>query len=166
MEIFGLGLSLSAFAVAMVVALCAGFVKGVVGFAMPMIMISALSSFMPPELALAGLIVPTLVTNLSQAFRQGIMPAMQSAKDYRLFLRAMIVGIALSGFGMRLLPVEVLFLALGVPITAYAALQKVNFNNAQIAEMAKLVDIDGMEPEDAAAAWLAANEAVWKPWTE
>jgi glycine betaine/proline transport system substrate-binding protein len=50
--------------------------------------------------------------------------------------------------------------------TAYAALQKVNFNNAQIAEMAKLVDIDGMEPEDAATAWLAANEAVWKPWTE
>ena len=36
----------------------------------------------------------------------------------------------------------------------------------QIAEMAKLVDIDGMEPEEAATAWLAANEAVWKPWTE
>lgn len=123
MEIFGLGLTLWAFAAAMAVALCAGFVKGVVGFAMPMIMISALSSFMPPELALAGLIVPTLVTNLSQALRQGIRPAVQSAKDYRLFLRAMIVGIALSGFGMRLLPVEVLFLALGVPITAYAALQ-------------------------------------------
>ena len=38
--------------------------------------------------------------------------------------------------------------------------------NAQIAEMAKLVDIDGMEPEEAATAWLRANEAVWKPWTE
>jgi glycine betaine/proline transport system substrate-binding protein len=49
---------------------------------------------------------------------------------------------------------------------AYATLQQVNFNNAQIAEMAKLVDIDGMEPEDAATEWLAANEAVWKPWTE
>jgi glycine betaine/proline transport system substrate-binding protein len=40
------------------------------------------------------------------------------------------------------------------------------FTNAQIAEMAKLVDVDGMEPEDAATAWLEANEAVWKPWTE
>lgn len=49
---------------------------------------------------------------------------------------------------------------------AYATLQKVNFTNAQIAEMAKLVDIDGMEPEDAASAWLEANEAVWKTWTE
>jgi glycine betaine/proline transport system substrate-binding protein len=49
---------------------------------------------------------------------------------------------------------------------AYASLAKVNFTNAQIAEMAKLVDIDGMEPEEAATAWLEANEAVWKPWTE
>ncbi len=50
--------------------------------------------------------------------------------------------------------------------TAYATLQKVSFSNAQIAEMAKLVDIDEMEPEDAAQTWLDANEAVWKPWTE
>lgn len=49
---------------------------------------------------------------------------------------------------------------------AYATLQKVSFTNAQIAEMAKLVDVDGMEPEDAATAWLEANESVWKPWTE
>ena len=49
---------------------------------------------------------------------------------------------------------------------AYGTLQKVTFTNAQIAEMAKLVDIDGMEPEDAATAWIDANEAVWKPWTE
>lgn len=49
---------------------------------------------------------------------------------------------------------------------AYAVLQKVSFTNPQIAEMAKLVDVDGMEPEDAAAAWLEANEAVWKPWLE
>lgn len=49
---------------------------------------------------------------------------------------------------------------------AYATLQKVTFTNAQIAEMAKLVDVDGMEPEDAASEWLKANEVVWKPWTE
>ncbi len=49
---------------------------------------------------------------------------------------------------------------------AYAALTKVSFTNPQIAEMAKLVDVDEMEPEEAAAAWLAANEAVWKPWTK
>ncbi|MCV2871975.1 ABC transporter substrate-binding protein [Defluviimonas sp. WL0050] len=47
---------------------------------------------------------------------------------------------------------------------AYGVLQKVNFTNAQIAEMAKLVDVDEMEPEDAAAKWLEDNADVWKPW--
>lgn len=49
---------------------------------------------------------------------------------------------------------------------AWAVLNKISFTNPQIAEMAKLVDIDEMEPEEAATAWLEANEAVWKPWTE
>ena len=65
------GLDLFHFILAIAVTLFAGFVKGAVGFAMPMIMISAFSSFLPPETALAGLILPTVVTNLSQAFRQG-----------------------------------------------------------------------------------------------
>ena len=49
---------------------------------------------------------------------------------------------------------------------AYAVLQKISFTNPQIAEMAKLVDVDELEPEEAAQSWLEANEAVWKPWTE
>ncbi len=50
--------------------------------------------------------------------------------------------------------------------TAYALLEQVNFTNPQIAEMAKLVDIDGLDPEDAALAWLEANEDIWRSWTE
>ncbi|MEJ6785589.1 ABC transporter substrate-binding protein [Aminobacter sp. Piv2-1] len=49
---------------------------------------------------------------------------------------------------------------------AYASFQKVSFTNAQIAEMAKLVDVDKMTATEAAASWLAKNEAVWKPWIE
>lgn len=41
---------------------------------------------------------------------------------------------------------------------AYETLTKVNFTNAQIAEMARLVDVDELEPEEAAEEWLAANE--------
>ena len=48
---------------------------------------------------------------------------------------------------------------------AYETLTQISFTNPQIAEMAKLVDIDEMEPEDAAAEWLEANEDLWKPWT-
>ncbi|UWQ62215.1 ABC transporter substrate-binding protein [Leisingera caerulea] len=48
---------------------------------------------------------------------------------------------------------------------AYETLTQISFTNPQIAEMAKLVDIDEMEPEDAAAEWLETNEDLWKPWT-
>lgn len=49
--------------------------------------------------------------------------------------------------------------------TAYQTLSEISFTNPQIAEMAKLVDVDDMEPEDAAAAWLEANPSVWEGWT-
>jgi len=48
--------------------------------------------------------------------------------------------------------------------SAYKILTNLTFTNAQIAEMAKLVDVDGLDPEDAATEWLEANEDVWKPW--
>ncbi len=47
---------------------------------------------------------------------------------------------------------------------AYATLTKISFTNPQIAEMAKLVDIDEMEPEEAATAWLDANKDIWTAW--
>ncbi|MCP5075975.1 MAG: ABC transporter substrate-binding protein [Rhodobacteraceae bacterium] len=49
---------------------------------------------------------------------------------------------------------------------AYAALTKISFTNPQIAEMAKLVDVDELEPEDAAAKWLADNSDAWMGWTK
>jgi glycine betaine/proline transport system substrate-binding protein len=48
--------------------------------------------------------------------------------------------------------------------SAYAILEKINFTNPQIAEMAKMVDIDEMEPEEAAEVWLEANKEVWSGW--
>lgn len=49
---------------------------------------------------------------------------------------------------------------------AYEVLTKVSIQNPLIAEMAKLVDVDGMEPEEAAEAWMEAHPEVWKPWLE
>ena len=71
MDIISSGLTPALFCLALGVTLLAGVVKGMVGFAMPMIMISGLSSFIAPELALAALILPTVATNLQQAFRHG-----------------------------------------------------------------------------------------------
>jgi glycine betaine/proline transport system substrate-binding protein len=50
--------------------------------------------------------------------------------------------------------------------SAYCVLTKISFTNPQIAEMAKLVDTDELEPEDAAAEWLEANRGVVEPWMQ
>lgn len=122
-ELVSGGLSAQAFAAAMAVTLFAGFVKGAVGFAMPMILVSAFAVFLPQDLALAGLILPTLFANLSQAFRQGVGPAKETTLTYRRFLIATVICIAISAPFADALPRMVYLLMLGVPITVFAALQ-------------------------------------------
>lgn len=112
-----------AFAAAMAITLFAGFVKGAVGFAMPMILVSAFAVFLPQELSLAGLILPTLVTNLSQAFRQGVGPAVATARTYRRFLVATVVFIAVSAPFADAIPRWLYLLMLGLPISVFAGLQ-------------------------------------------
>ncbi len=110
-------------AVAALVTLLAGTVKGAVGFAMPMIMISGLAAFMPADLALAALIIPTLVSNSVQALRQGPQAAIQSVKRFRVFLIVGFVFLVASAQLVVRLPQQVLFLAIGLPIVAFVGIQ-------------------------------------------
>ena len=110
-------------ALALAITLFAGFVKGAVGFAMPMIMISAFSSFLAPEVALAGLILPTVVTNLSQAFRQGRAAAWETVVTYRRILIATLLFIVVSAGFVHVIPQSLFLLLLGLPITAFALAQ-------------------------------------------
>ena len=123
MEFLMAGLSTPEFLAALVITLFAGFVKGAVGFAMPMIMISAMSSFLPPEIALSGLILPTLFSNLSQAFRHGFAPAWDTAKAYHRFLIGTVVFIVISAQFVHVIPQDLFLLLLGLPITIFAASQ-------------------------------------------
>lgn len=123
MEIFSAGLPFGVFAAVLAITLFAGFVKGAIGFAMPLIMVSAFSSILPPELALAGLILPTLITNISQAFRKGWRVAWQAVKDYHRYVIGTVVFIIISAQFVHLIPQSVLRGALGVLITGYALLQ-------------------------------------------
>lgn len=115
-----LDLSVGLWAYACGVAVLAGLVKGMVGFAMPMVLISGLSTVFPPEIALAWLILPTLVTNLWQALRQGVGAAFLSLKKFWLFLVAGGVCMVAAAPLVPLLPGAVMLLILGVPISIYA----------------------------------------------
>ena len=118
---FGLDLILLLLAVA--VTLFASVVKGAVGFAMPMIMISGLASFLPAEQALAALIVPTLATNLAQALRQGLGAALATLREYRRLLITLCLVILAAAQAVPVIPQALLLLTLGLPIVAFALSQ-------------------------------------------
>ena len=64
----------------------AGLVKGTVGFAMPMILLSGLSILMPAKQALAALILPTLFTNIIQSSTRGTTRLILILKRHNFFL--------------------------------------------------------------------------------
>jgi uncharacterized membrane protein YfcA len=105
------------------VTLVASFVKGAVGFAMPMIMISGLASFMPAEQALATLIIPTLLANLWQGLRGGWAQVLSVLREFGLYLVVVSVVIALAAQLVTSLPPGGMYLVLGVPIIVFSALQ-------------------------------------------
>ncbi|WP_170350382.1 sulfite exporter TauE/SafE family protein [Ruegeria atlantica] len=104
-------------------AFVAGWVKGMVGFAMPMVLVSGLSMFLPPDLAIAGLILPTLVTNVFQALREGVPAAVSAIKQFRTFLMVGFVFLLLGAQVVSAVPASTFLLMIGLPVTVFALFQ-------------------------------------------
>jgi uncharacterized membrane protein YfcA len=117
------GLPPSILALALLATFAAAFVKGAVGFAMPLIMIVTLPSLMPLPQALAAAILPILVTNLHQSLRDGIGPAWATLRRFWRYALALVVGIALSAPLVVVLDQRVLFIILGLSVLVFAAMQ-------------------------------------------
>lgn len=116
-------LTMGTLVAALGIATVAGLIKGVVGFAMPMVLVSGLSTFLPPELALAGLILPTLITNGFQALRQGWRAAMASVQRFGVFLSVGFVFLLASAQLVSVIPAAVMLTALGVMVSGFAMMQ-------------------------------------------
>lgn len=110
-------------AVAFTVAFVAGVIKGIVGFAMPTILLSGLSTFIAPDLALAALLLPTLVTNGMQTFRYGLREVWLTMKRFRIFLSVGGVTIFSAAQLVPVLPTQVLLLVIGLAVTGFALWQ-------------------------------------------
>jgi len=128
MEFFYGGLPAWGFWLACGITLAAGFVKGAVGFAMPLIMIAAFSSFMPPDVALSALILSVLSTNLHQSLRFGWSAAWASARKYRRLIILTCLGIVISAPFVVWLPQRVMLGLLGVPVMGFALMQLSGWN--------------------------------------
>ncbi|MEM9434221.1 MAG: sulfite exporter TauE/SafE family protein [Pseudomonadota bacterium] len=105
------------------VALVAGLIKGVVGFAMPMVFISGLTLVLPPDLSLAGLMLPTLVSNAWQALRQGPVAAWNTIKSFKLFLICGALALIAAAQLVSTMSDRTFLLSIGIPVTLFAFIQ-------------------------------------------
>lgn len=110
-------------AASVAITLFAGTVKGAIGFALPLIMISGLSSIMEPQLALASLIIPVVITNWLQVFRGGVAPVVSAVRD--VWRYAVIVCVAILIFAQLVpgIPQTVFYFILGIPVVVLALIQ-------------------------------------------
>ena len=123
MENYIANMDLSILIFATLAGLTAGLVKGVVGFGMPMILLSSLAIFMPIYTALAALILPTLLTNLQQAREQGLNKAKPLLSKHKIFIVAMVILIFASAILTPRLPQQFLLGILGIFIVSFAIFQ-------------------------------------------
>ena len=105
------------------VTLLAGIVKGAVGFAMPLIMVSGIGMLLDPQTTVAAVILPIVATNLVQTFRTGVAPAVEAAREHWLYL--LIVSVAILVFAQLLPSIDTrtFSLILGVPVALLSVIQ-------------------------------------------
>lgn len=104
-----------------------GFVKGAVGFAMPLIMISGMGILIDPQIVVAGVIIPIVVTNGMQVVRAGLVPAWEALREHWRYVSIVCVMILVSAQFLRRIPADTMFLVLGVPVVVLCAIQLVGW---------------------------------------
>ncbi|KJZ19189.1 sulfite exporter TauE/SafE family protein [Loktanella sp. S4079] len=121
-----LPLSLLIFACA--VTLVGGFVKGAVGFAMPLIMISGMGILIEPQIIVAGVIIPIVATNMMQVARAGLGSAWDSLKEHWRYVLVVCIMILVSAQFLRSIPANGMFIVLGVPVVGLCVVQLIGWH--------------------------------------
>ena len=108
------------------VALFAGFVKGVVGFAMPLIMYSGFLLFLSQKEAIALIILPTLISNIFQAYGLSFLEVRKFLFSYFTLILVMVCMIfILAQFYVTLTEIFI-YVILSILIFSFLFFQLVN----------------------------------------
>lgn len=103
--------------------LAGGFAKGAVGFALPMISVSVGGGALPATLAVAGMILPGVVTNIWQTFREGGAAAFASLREHWRLNAILLAMIAVCAQLVTAIPERALFLILGAGVSGFGLMQ-------------------------------------------
>lgn len=100
-----------------------GYVKGAIGFALPLIAVSGGATVLDAQTAVAMVILPTLLSNIVQAFRQGVAPLVETAERFWPVNLVIVVMIVLCAPLLPLISDWAFYLTLGIGAGIFAALQ-------------------------------------------
>ncbi|MGB3725917.1 MAG: sulfite exporter TauE/SafE family protein [Glaciecola sp.] len=112
----------------LLITLGAGIVKGAIGFAMPLIMVSLIGSIVEPKLALAGIVIPIVFSNLYQSFRTGYKEASTVVQVHWRYIIITCLFIFLSAQLVPSIPNKMFYLVLGVPVLLLTIIQLMGVN--------------------------------------
>ena len=107
----------------LIVGFAAGFIKGIVGFAMPMILLSGMTIIVPADAALAALILPTVFSNIQQANAQGFASALSSIGQFKMFLIVGALFLLLGAYLTPLIPSQLFLGIMGCLIVSFSLFQ-------------------------------------------
>ena len=124
-------------ALAVAAMLLAGFVKGAVGFALPMVAAAGIGSLTSAQETVALMVFPTLASNLWLALRQGFGPALVSARRFWKLNLLLVLTIGFAAQAVPRLSSAVLFLVLGVVVSGAAAVQLAGWKPRPVREPAR-----------------------------
>ncbi len=116
-------MSLWLLAAAFAVAILSGVIKGSIGFGMPLVMLSGLSTFLDPKLALAGMIFPILFSNALQAFRTGVAPAIEATRIAWRYILIVCIAIFAAAQLVPVIPSGAFYFVLGIPVLILSLVQ-------------------------------------------
>lgn len=115
------------FVFACCVTMLGGFVKGAVGFAQPLIMISGMGILIAPDLVVAGIVIPIVIANVVQVVRSGLGPAREALAEHWRYVSLVCVFILISAQFVRQIPTNALFVVLGVPVVVLCLIQLIGW---------------------------------------
>jgi uncharacterized membrane protein YfcA len=108
---------------ALLITLGAGIVKGAIGFAMPLIMVSLIGAIVDPKLALAGIVIPIVFSNIYQSFRTGYQEASLVVRVHWRYILVTCLFIFLAAQLVPSIPNQMFYFILGVPVLLLTLIQ-------------------------------------------
>ncbi|WP_181164620.1 sulfite exporter TauE/SafE family protein [Amaricoccus solimangrovi] len=117
-----------------------GFAKGVVGFALPLIALSVMASFLPGKTSVALLIMPILVSNLIQALRNGGGEAWGSLRRFWRLNLVFVVVIVLAAQLVTAMSDATIYGVIGLAITCAGASQLLGWRPSFAPRHARLAE--------------------------